>query len=39
MAGWGTPGVPESWQELVNAHVDLINTDRLSQLRDFLSGP
>ena len=35
---WGTPEVPALWQELVDAQVDLINTDRLSQLRDFLSG-
>jgi hypothetical protein len=35
---WGTPEVPELWQELVDAQVDLINTDRLSRLRDFLNG-
>jgi hypothetical protein len=35
---WGTPEVPDLWQELVDAQVDLINTDRLRQLRDFLSG-
>lgn len=33
---WATPERPELWKELIDAEVDLINTDRLEQLRDFL---
>ncbi len=33
---WATPELPALWQELQAAEVDLINTDRLDQLRDFL---
>jgi hypothetical protein len=33
---WATPERPELWRELRWAGVDLINTDRLGQLRDFL---
>ena len=33
---WATPERPELWRELRAAGVDLINTDRLAALRDFL---
>ncbi|HEU4751645.1 MAG TPA: hypothetical protein VFU47_00975, partial [Armatimonadota bacterium] len=33
---WATPDRPEAWQELLSAGVDLLNTDRLEALRDFL---
>ncbi len=33
---WATPERPEVWRELRAARVDLINTDRLGQLREFL---
>ena len=33
---WATPEQPEFWKELLRADVDLIGTDRLSDLRDFL---
>jgi hypothetical protein len=36
---WATPEVPAVWKELVDAGVDLINTDLLSRLRDFLTAP
>jgi hypothetical protein len=38
---WATPERPELWRELRKADVDLINTDRLDKLRDFLleEGP
>lgn len=33
---WNTPDTPEAWAVLRAAGVDLINTDRLAELRDFL---
>lgn len=33
---WATPEKPEVWKELLAAKVDLINTDRLVELRRFL---
>jgi hypothetical protein len=33
---WATPEKPELWKELLAAKVDLINTDRLAELRRFL---
>jgi hypothetical protein len=33
---WATPEQPAVWKELRAAGVDLINTDKLSDLRDFL---
>ena len=33
---WNTPDTPEVWGALSKAGVDLINTDRLTELRDFL---
>jgi hypothetical protein len=33
---WATPERPEVWKELLAADVDLINTDRLVELRRFL---
>lgn len=35
---WGSPDRPEVWRVLREAGVDLINTDDLSGLRDFLSA-
>jgi glycerophosphoryl diester phosphodiesterase len=34
---WATPELPTVWKELQAAEVDLINTDRLAELRDFLT--
>ncbi len=38
---WATPDKPQVWKELQSAKVDLINTDRLADLRRFLQedGP
>jgi glycerophosphoryl diester phosphodiesterase len=33
---WGAPDAESFWKELLAADVDLINTDRLPALRDFL---
>ena len=33
---WATPEKPELWRELLDADVDLINTDELVELRGFL---
>jgi len=33
---WGAPDNPEAWKVLCEAGVDLINTDKLTGLRDFL---
>lgn len=33
---WATPERPELWQELLDARVDLIGTDRLAELATFL---
>ncbi len=33
---WGTPDAPATWGELRDAGLDLINTDRLADLRAFL---
>jgi glycerophosphoryl diester phosphodiesterase len=33
---WATPESPALWRDLLNAGVDLINTDKLAMLRDFL---
>jgi len=35
---WNTPDTSEAWGALREAGVDLINTDRLTELRDFLRG-
>jgi glycerophosphoryl diester phosphodiesterase len=35
---WATPESPAVWGELVDAGVDLINTDDLAGLREFLRG-
>ena len=35
---WGTPEEPTLSRELDDAGVDLINTDKLAELRDFLSA-
>jgi hypothetical protein len=35
---WATPENPALWQELYDAGVDLINTDKLAELEKFLSG-
>ncbi|MCX8157016.1 MAG: phosphatidylinositol-specific phospholipase C/glycerophosphodiester phosphodiesterase family protein [Verrucomicrobiae bacterium] len=34
---WATPERPEVWRELRAAGVDLLNTDKLAELRDFLN--
>jgi hypothetical protein len=34
---WATPESPVVWEELLAAGVDLINTDRLAELRRFLT--
>lgn len=36
---WATPELPSVWQVLLNAKVDLINTDKLDELESFLSRP
>lgn len=36
---WGAPDVPVFWSELLAEEVDLINTDKLAELRQFLSEP
>lgn len=33
---WATPESPELWQELLDAEVDLIGTDQLTRLHDWL---
>ena len=33
---WATPEKPEFWKELRAAEVDLINTDKLAELKQFL---
>jgi hypothetical protein len=33
---WATPESAPLWQELLNAGVDLVNTDKLAALRNFL---
>ena len=33
---WATPETPALWDELLMAEVDLLNTDRLADLRQFL---
>lgn len=35
---WATPEKPEVWQELLDADVDLIGTDKLSELQTFLKS-
>lgn len=35
---WGTPKTPALWREFVAADVDLINTDKLADLRAFLTA-
>jgi len=35
---WATPDTPEAWGFLLESGVDFINTDRLSDLKDFLSN-
>ena len=35
---WATPELPTVWKELRAAGVDLINTDRLAELRSFLTS-
>ena len=36
---WAAPDGPAAWGELRDAGVDLVNTDRLKELRAFLLGP
>jgi len=36
---WGIQDQPFAWRELSDAGVDLINTDRLADLRSFLTQP
>jgi len=36
---WNTPDTPEAWRLLLDAGVDLINTDRLAALQAFLLAP
>jgi hypothetical protein len=36
---WATPDKPEVWQVLRAEGVDLIGTDHLAGLRDFLLAP
>jgi hypothetical protein len=36
---WATPETPEMWRTLVDAKVDLVNTDNLTGLRDALVRP
>lgn len=33
---WATPDKPSAWKEQFEAEVDLINTDKLAELREFL---
>ncbi len=35
---WGAPDLPVAWKALLEAKVDLINTDRLADLRQFMDG-
>lgn len=35
---WGAPDVPDFWRAMLTSRVDLINTDKLAELRGFLSG-
>lgn len=35
---WGAPETPALWREFVAADVDLINTDKLADLRTFLAA-
>lgn len=35
---WGIPDLPRAWKTLSEAGVDLINTDRLKELSDFLNS-
>ena len=35
---WASPENTAVWSELLKCHVDLINTDKLSALRNFLTG-
>ena len=35
----GTPEKKAVWQELRDAGVDLINTDKLAELQEFLQSP
>jgi glycerophosphoryl diester phosphodiesterase len=34
---WGGPDIPVLWAEQLAAGVDLINTDKLAELRAFLT--
>lgn len=36
---WDSPEDPIVWQELLNCGVDLINTDKLQELKEFLIHP
>ena len=36
---WAAPDHPAAWQELVDAEVDLINTDKIKELSEFLGSP
>jgi glycerophosphoryl diester phosphodiesterase len=33
---WGVPDTPDAWREFYDAGVDLVNTDKLAPLADFL---
>src|SRR5207248_2596380 len=35
---WGSPDNPDFWRELLADDVDLINTDKLSELRGFVEA-
>ncbi|MFM7196054.1 MAG: hypothetical protein ACKOYP_14895 [Bacteroidota bacterium] len=35
---WATPDHPTAWKQLQQAGVDLLNTDRLTEMRKFLTG-
>lgn len=33
---WNAPDTPEAWQQLMDIHIDIINTDHIQQLENFL---
>jgi len=35
---WGSPDNPDFWRELNDDDVDLINTDKLAELREFFES-
>ena len=36
---WGAPDSTAAWRELYDAGVDLLNTDRLAEMEQFLRKP